>query len=334
MSSIVDVSRGQLETLKVLLDSLPHPAFLADSNLTIIAVNKKFVEEFGNSTGEKCYKVVHGENSPISDCPIREVISKGFVAVEKEVYSKDEEKWYEYCAYPLKFDDVKLFMVVMRDITNRKLSEEMEEERLKFLEGANEILQFVGKMIRHDVINQLNAIISALEIKDELGEEKFREIVEKAARRGVEILKKTKDIEKFFRMKRVRVRDVIEDVAKEFDVEFEITGDCEVFASEALSSVFENLFSNSVRHGKATKITVEIKSEDDWCEIVVSDNGSGIPWEIRDRIFEEGFSYGSSGGTGIGLFITKHVVEMCGGDIELLESSDGAKFLIRLRKAD
>ena len=333
-STSMDLKREHVEILKAILNAYPHPAFIVDQNFTIIDVNEKFVENFENAIGEKCYKVVHNLDAPALECPVKESISKGFVGIEREVYLKEEGRWYEYCAYPFKVGNRWLFVVVMRDITSKKLREEMEEDRLKFLAGANEILQFVGKMIRHDVINQLNSIISALEIKDELGDEKFVKIVRSAAERGVDILKKTKDIEKFFRMKKISVRKVVENVSKEFNVDIEVIGDCEVWASEALGSVFENLFSNSIKHGKATKITVEMKCSEEWCEIVVSDNGTGIPEEIREKIFEEGFSYGVSGGTGIGLFITKHIVEMCGGEIKLLDNSDGARFLIKLRRAN
>ncbi|QEL26701.1 PAS domain S-box protein [Bosea sp. F3-2] len=70
----------------------------------------------------------------------------------------------------------------------------------------------------------------------------------------------------------------------------------------------------------------------DAIEISVSDNGPGIPPAIRSRIFEPFFSTKPQGyGTGIGLAISRGLVETHGGTLELGEGeAPGATFLIRL----
>jgi signal transduction histidine kinase len=55
----------------------------------------------------------------------------------------------------------------------------------------------------------------------------------------------------------------------------------------------------------------------DRCEIVFSDNGSGIPDGIADRVFEPLFS-GKEGGRGMGLTIARSIVELHGGEISAL----------------
>jgi len=65
--------------------------------------------------------------------------------------------------------------------------------------------------------------------------------------------------------------------------------------------------------------------------ITVDDNGAGIPEHIRQRIFDVFFSTKGSQGTGLGLAVTKKIIEEHGGSIEVQSSEDqGTKFFIRL----
>jgi two-component system sensor histidine kinase FlrB len=64
-------------------------------------------------------------------------------------------------------------------------------------------------------------------------------------------------------------------------------------------------------------------------QIVVSDNGPGVPIELRERIFEQFFTTRSRG-NGIGLAIVKSVVEAHQGTVRLADSASGASFVIDL----
>lgn len=67
-------------------------------------------------------------------------------------------------------------------------------------------------------------------------------------------------------------------------------------------------------------------------EIVVSDDGTGIPEEIREKIFEPLFTTKADGvGTGMGLFTVRRVVERHAGTVEVTsEEGAGSRFVIRL----
>lgn len=66
----------------------------------------------------------------------------------------------------------------------------------------------------------------------------------------------------------------------------------------------------------------------------IRDSGPGVDPEIRDRIFEPGVS-GKQGGWGVGLALSRRIVEgVHRGRIELLESTEGTTFQIRLPVAD
>lgn len=69
------------------------------------------------------------------------------------------------------------------------------------------------------------------------------------------------------------------------------------------------------------------------CNIKYSDNGTGIPDKVKPKIFDEGFYYGKTGHTGVGLHIVKINVERYGGHISVEDNRPkGAVFVISFRK--
>jgi two-component system, sensor histidine kinase FlrB len=99
----------------------------------------------------------------------------------------------------------------------------------------------------------------------------------------------------------------------------------------SLVSAVLNLASNALQ-AAATTLNLELlarRSCSGRAQIVVSDDGPGVPANIRERIFEPFFTTRESG-TGIGLSIVKSVVEAHGGSVCLADSSSGAAFVIEL----
>jgi signal transduction histidine kinase len=96
-------------------------------------------------------------------------------------------------------------------------------------------------------------------------------------------------------------------------------------------SAILNLATNALQ-AAAADLTLELlarRSETGRAQIVVSDDGPGIPAGIRGRIFEPFFTTRTRG-NGIGLAIVKSVVEAHCGSVELAESLTGATFVIDL----
>lgn len=105
-----------------------------------------------------------------------------------------------------------------------------------------------------------------------------------------------------------------------------------------LIQVFLNLLRNSI-HGideraeSGGQISIRAVRKDNELCIYFADNGIGIPYSDRERIFESGYSTkDSEHGTGLGLSISRRFIERIGGKMTLIRSSDetGAEFLIRL----
>jgi len=64
--------------------------------------------------------------------------------------------------------------------------------------------------------------------------------------------------------------------------------------------------------------------------IELSDEGPGVPGEIREKVFEPFVTRGKKGGTGLGLAVSKRFVEEHGGTVELLPDGPGARFRLTL----
>ncbi|WP_406448449.1 PAS domain-containing sensor histidine kinase [Streptomyces sp. NBC_00876] len=88
---------------------------------------------------------------------------------------------------------------------------------------------------------------------------------------------------------------------------------------DKVDQVLGNLLENAVRHGEGT-VTIEVapapaKSDERGAAVTVSDEGPGIPEESMSRVFTRFWRGSKRGGTGLGLYIVKGIVEAHGGTI-------------------
>jgi len=103
-----------------------------------------------------------------------------------------------------------------------------------------------------------------------------------------------------------------------------------------LDRVLDNLLGNAVKYSpRGGRVCVRVEQRDGWAELVVYDEGVGIPPEDLGRIFNP-FQRGSNvqgriAGTGIGLSSTRRIVEQHGGRLEVnSEPGRGSAFTVRL----
>lgn len=106
---------------------------------------------------------------------------------------------------------------------------------------------------------------------------------------------------------------------------------------QVIQTIISNLLTNSVKYGRKNgKISVHLKSDEDFYIINVEDNGLGIPEVDKSRIFERFYRVEKTRtaypeGTGLGLSIVKNAVELLAGSIDL-ESiyGEGSKFTVSI----
>ena len=101
-----------------------------------------------------------------------------------------------------------------------------------------------------------------------------------------------------------------------------------------LSRVLGNLLGNAERHAES-RIEVTVSRDGGDAVVEVLDDGSGIPEEARERVFERFARLPESRtrdphGTGLGLPIAREIAEIYGGSLRIADSGAGARFVLRL----
>lgn len=100
-----------------------------------------------------------------------------------------------------------------------------------------------------------------------------------------------------------------------------------------LNQVFINILANAIDSiGERGKVVIRTSKSNQGIQITITDNGSGIPDEIRSRIFEPFFTTKDVGnGTGLGLSISHGIIEKHMGRIDVSSKvGEGSEFIISL----
>jgi len=187
------------------------------------------------------------------------------------------------------------------------------------LKRANEQINLLTSITRHDIRNKLTAMIAYLVLIKEYPHtpecttyiEKIEQIT-KTIRNQIEFTRVYQDLGSHEPMWQ-KVSDILphQEIPPEIHFKSEISG-VEIYADPMMEKVFETLLDNSIRHGeRVTTITVSYSMKPTGCTVIWEDNGAGIPEEEKLRIFERG--YGKN--TGLGLFLTKEILEITRIDI-------------------
>ncbi len=105
---------------------------------------------------------------------------------------------------------------------------------------------------------------------------------------------------------------------------------------DALSRVLRNLVDNAERHARS-RVDVQLTATADTAELVVSDDGSGIPSDQHHAVFErfvrlDEARSADAGGSGLGLAIVQELVNEHGGTIEISPTPTGARFVVRIQR--
>ncbi|MCQ4211583.1 sensor histidine kinase [Streptomyces longispororuber] len=99
---------------------------------------------------------------------------------------------------------------------------------------------------------------------------------------------------------------------------------------DKVDQVLSNLLENAVRHGEGT-VTIDVEPSQSGTSVTVSDEGPGIPEESMNRVFTRFWRGSKRGGTGLGLYIVKGIVEAHGGTITVGRApGGGAQFRFML----
>jgi PAS domain S-box-containing protein len=271
----------------------------------------------------------------------------------------------ELAIIPVKVGDETVFSGFIRDISDRKRSQEELERALEVERKAADRLRMVDEMkdaflqaVSHDLRTPLAAILGlaiTLERGDvELSTEETKHLagrIEHNARRLERLVTNLLDLDRLSRgvltatFEPVDVGELARRMVAEADpaVRERVRLSVEPVVVPAdppkIERIMENLLVNASRHTpEGTPIHVSVTETDDGALLVVEDEGAGVPDELRERIFEE-FRQGTdapqaSPGVGIGLALVRRFAQMHHGRawVEGREGG-GASFRVFLPKA-
>jgi signal transduction histidine kinase len=92
---------------------------------------------------------------------------------------------------------------------------------------------------------------------------------------------------------------------------------------DKLAQIVANLVENAIKHGDGDVTVTVIETDDRGAELLVDDGGKGIDHEIRPRIFTKFWKHGSTGGSGLGLYIVGGLISAHDGVVRVEDSPHG-----------
>ncbi|MDB2152627.1 sensor histidine kinase [Clostridium butyricum] len=324
-----------------IFEFMPHPFIILNcENSRILYVNSKFLE----------LAKIHN---------IREIINKKidtyieFINEDKEkdynsVLYTDGEKKYLKTKYLMNLIQYDKKIILIEDNTSnvmiKKLKKEVEEKKIQEYTRT----QFLSS-ISHDLKTPINVIYSAIQLeqiyieKDDIESlKKYNSISSENCISLIRFANNLIDNSKIYsqfltaNLKKVNIVEIVEDYVMSYvdyvswngiELIFDTnTEECMIEVDiEFIGRIILNLISNGVKYtAKDGKIYVIIEEKMDKVFIKVSDTGSGINEEIKNKIFNRYESTNktisdSKSGTGLGLFVVKRLVELQKGKIYLDE---------------
>lgn len=125
---------------------------------------------------------------------------------------------------------------------------------------------------------------------------------------------------------------------KDIKMELEVEADgsywptVPIRADKLFFEALDNIIGNAVTHANCERIKIGCQETSDGFDIIVDDDGSGIPDDKKKKIFEP--TYPGSGSGGLGLYLSSEIVDGYGGKISVHDSPlGGARFVLSLKKA-
>ena len=277
-----------------------------------------------------------------------------------------ERRWFHIVAMCSEVVGKKKYILVMSDRTADKQKNQALSEAVHAAETANRAKSTFLSNMSHDIRTPMNAIIgfATLAVSNIDNKTRVQDYLSKILSSGNHLLSLINDILDMSRIEsgkihleetEVNLSEVLHDLktiisgqihAKQLELYMDAMDivDEDVYCDKTrLNQVLLNLLSNAIKFTPAGgTVSVRIrqfqgtKKERSMYEIRVKDTGIGMSREFAQRIFdpferERTSTVSRTQGTGLGMAITKNIVDMMGGMIEVqTEKGSGTEFIVRL----
>ncbi|MCL4474447.1 MAG: response regulator [Actinobacteria bacterium] len=328
-------------------DSMTDGVSVHDADHNIIRANQGMASLLGTTKekliGSKCYRSMHGGDSPIAQCPRQEVMKTG-----KGVSMEIEEPWLNkvmrLTVNPVFGDDGDILGMVhvVRDITERK---RMREQLLQ-----SEKMAAVGQLVSgvaHELNNPLTGVIGYAQLmmrrcQDGCEQPAIKDVeaILSEAQRASKIVQSLLSFARKYKPQKCEVdlneaiRSVINLRSYDLNVRnIKLDTDLDpglprvVADLHQMEQVLLNIINNAEQAIDTAQgqgiISVRTRSDGDSIRAEIVDNGAGIASEDLAHIFDPFFTTKEIGkGTGLGLSICYGIVEEHGGEIRVSSRKD------------
>lgn len=344
-----------------IVDSLQdYSIFTLDKEFNINSWSSGSTKIFGYETDEvigESFDIIFTDEDLKTGVPKREIetaLKEGRATDNRWHIAKDKSLFYAYgLVFPLTGLDGELlgYVKILRDLTDRKQSEDAIKKYVRELEELNTHKESVLAILSHDLRSPLSAIIgTAKYLKDNFHKMKpdaVQEMLDLLYKSSIDELDMLDYLVEWARIKYAsdvfspsqiklteyinKVFEVLGETASinTINLHHEIEENTSVFADgKMLISIIQNIVSNAIKHtGKGGTITVSAKTKEDKIIVEVKDTGVGMSKEIMDKLFTPQMKTLSetrkkNKGAGIGLLLVKGFLEKNGGEI-WVESIEG-----------
>ncbi len=346
----------------IALQYLDDGVFMFDKDRKIVLFNPACERIVGFSMEEitrnesNCFDIFKCHSSDgacLAICPGLDLFDEKRTKIAREylIKTKDGEKKRVITNYSIIKDDnnmIEYVVGVMRDITEEKMFNE-ELVRSKTLATLGQY----SNELAHEIKNPLNAInIQMSLLEREIGKhdlstgEELADIVRVVKEEISRLNKLAKDCLSFSKSGDLeRTEENIGQIFEELlslltphadlngvNIYLTMLGGCPqiLVDRDKLKQALLNILLNSIEAMTGGgKISINVSQINSYLNIFIKDTGPGIPDEQHDKIFDLFYST-KSGGTGVGLAITKNIIHAHGGNIRFEKLNEGAGAIIEL----
>ncbi|MDI5889397.1 PAS domain-containing sensor histidine kinase [Flavobacterium yafengii] len=344
-----------------IIDSLQdYSIFTLDNEFVINSWSSGSTKIFGYEPDEiigQHFDVIFTEEDIQNGIPQTEIqaaLVEGRATDNRWHICKDRSIFYAYgLVFPLTGIDGEMlgYVKILRDLTERKKSEDAIKKYVKELEDLNTHKENVLAIVSHDLRSPLSGIIGTAEYLktnlDRLESTKAKEMLDLLHKTAVDELNMLDNLVEWARIKYAsevfspakielfdyaqKVFESLHDAAalNSINLRNEIGPNISVFADgKMLLSIFQNIISNAIKHSlPGGEIIVLAKIEVERVLIQIKDSGIGMSKDVQSKLFTPQMSTLSKArkdnkGAGIGLLLVKGFVEKNDGEI-WVESVEG-----------
>jgi two-component system CheB/CheR fusion protein len=352
---------------EAIVETIPEPLVVLDANLRVNTANRCFYQTFQVSPTQTEHNTIFELGNGQWEIPQLRSLLEEVLPENNQIDNFEVEHVFEkigrktmllHARKIQRTDDQQMILLVIQDITERKLFEEQRNQILTAEQSARSVAEVANRtkdeflsIVSHELRNPLNSMLGWTQLLrnrrvDAAQTEHALSMVERSAKSQAKLIEDLLDISRIttgklqLNVSAIALAPVIEAAinvarpsaeAKNIQIEalleaetIEVSGD-----PDRLQQVIWNLLSNAIKFTPVGgRVTVKLSRTGEIAQIQVSDTGQGISADFLPYVFERFRQADSSrsraqGGLGLGLSIVYQLVELHGGTVHAESPGEG-----------